>query len=65
MDLVRRLGALTIRESALESKASEIRELYAELASRRRTERRAETPEAGLPVSLGPPEDPVRPFGRT
>ena len=48
LDLVHRMQALTLRESALEARASEIPELYAELASRRRAEKRAEILEAGL-----------------
>ncbi len=58
LDLVRRMQALSLRESELDANASEIPELYAELASRRRAERRAEISEAGLPTSLGP-QDPV------
>jgi hypothetical protein len=58
LDLVCRMDALTLRESALEARASETPELYAELASRRRAEKRAEMPEAGFPASLGP-QDPV------
>ena len=57
-ELVRRMEALTIRESALEARASEIPELYAELAARRRAEKRSELPAAGFATSLSP-QDPV------
>ena len=57
-EIVRRMEALTIRESALEARASEIPELYAELAVRRRSERRADLPAAGFATSLSP-QDPV------
>ncbi len=61
LELVPRMEALTVYESTLEARASEIPEQYAELASRRRTEPRSEghTPEAGLPATLGP-RDPRR-----
>ncbi len=54
LELVCRMEALTVREWNLEARASEIPELCAELASRRRTERRSEghMPEAGLPAHL-------------
>ena len=58
LDLVCRMQALSLRESELEARASEIPELYTELASCRRAEKRAEMPEAGLPASLSP-QDPV------
>jgi len=57
-EIVRRMEALTIRESALEARASEIPELYAELAARRRAENPSELPAAGFATSLSP-QDPV------
>ena len=52
-ELIRRMHALTIRETTLVAQATSIPELYEELASRRRTES-AGLPSAGAPAILGP-----------
>jgi hypothetical protein len=63
-ELMKRMQALTIRETTLETQAATIPELYGELANRRRTERSLRT--AGAPTVLGPSaSDPVSTLWQT
>ena len=59
MELTRRIEALTLRESTLESKAAEIPEMFAMLANRWRAERGSGSSGSDNPTPFGPTEDPV------
>ena len=63
-DLTRRMQALTLRETTLETQAATIPELYGELANRRRTEHSLRV--AGAPTVMGPSVlDPVATLWQT
>ena len=63
-ELIKRMQALTIRETTLETQAATIPQLYGELANRRRTERSLRA--AGAPTVLWPSaSDPVATLWQT